>query len=439
MNESNNHNRSSIIKAAFLFLGCLVISVSVFYTTTSDADADEESLSQSSLRRRLQLVAQQPSFEQQQQELLPPEPEQLPPQPLQVQAQQQQLVQSQQQQQQQEGGGGGGGERNVVVIDEATQQKQMKSYLGGLYPPVDKDMLPLYLRDTADTPEASMFDLTRQDDLVFFWHIPKASGSTMKNLMNFCFGLKRAEKVKPEASMEMVRDNILNMDTSSPEGLSFSFANQIVNSGFIDVIVSNYFLSGAALFNDVHHGRTFTILRHPVFLAQSLFYYRRKASWERAYRKDWQSMTFMDYASSDMYMDNWMVRQLTGTMPWVELNESHLERAKLIMRRKIFVGILEEMGETVRQLKAHFGWEEVEPFCAHNYLMEEPANSNKHPGLQGGRGGPVWNVVAQKEKWDMSLYHFGLQLFAEQRVRYPPTPQEQQPPQELQELQVPQQ
>ena len=30
-------------------------------------------------------------------------------------------------------------------------------------------------------------------------HIPKASGSTMKNIMNFCFNLKRAEKVYGEA------------------------------------------------------------------------------------------------------------------------------------------------------------------------------------------------------------------------------------------------
>ena len=36
--------------------------------------------------------------------------------------------------------------------------------------------------------------------LVYFHrHIPKASGSTMKNIMNFCFNLKRAEKVYGQA------------------------------------------------------------------------------------------------------------------------------------------------------------------------------------------------------------------------------------------------
>lgn len=297
----------------------------------------------------------------------------------------------------------------------------MRSYLGGLYPPVDKDMLPLYLRDTFATSEKKrVSDYMNQRDIVFFWHIPKASGSTIKNIMNFCYDLKRAEKLKPEPSMEYARENILNMDTSSPDGLQFSFANQIVNSDKVDVIVSNYFLSGAALFTDVHYGKTFTILRHPIDLALSLFHYRRKATWERSYRKDWMTMTFTDYVSSEQYMDNWMVRQLTGTMPWITLNDSHLERAKTIMRRKIFVGVLTEMDETLRQLQWHYGWKEKTPYCAYNYLHDTPTNSNKHPGLQGGKGGKTWNLLAEKDSWDMGLYHYGLELFALQRQRYPP-------------------
>lgn len=29
-------------------------------------------------------------------------------------------------------------------------------------------------------------------------------------------------------------------------------------------------------------------------------------------------------------------------------------------------------------------------------------------------------LLAEKEKWDFSLYHFALELFAKQRERYPP-------------------
>ena len=85
-------------------------------------------------------------------------------------------------------------------LDEETLQKQMRSYLGGLYPPVDRDMLPMYLRNIDDTEVHWVLDYSsgeakaKSTDVIFFWHIPRVGGSTMKNIMNYCFMLKRAEK-----------------------------------------------------------------------------------------------------------------------------------------------------------------------------------------------------------------------------------------------------
>jgi len=220
--------------------------------------------------------------------------------------------------------------------------------------------------------------------------------------------------------MEYGRKNILNMDTSSTDGLTLSFANHLVDSDKINVMVSNYFLSGSATFTDIHYGKTFTIMRHPVGIALSLFHYRRKAHWERSHREDWMKLSFHKYVTMESYMDEWMVRQLTGTMPWVTLDESHLERAKLVLQTKILFGIMSEMDETLRQLKDHFGLEERIPGCVHNLLHDKPDNENAHPGLQGRRGGKTWNVLAEKEKWDMSLYHYALRLLVKQRVWYPP-------------------
>lgn len=208
------------------------------------------------------------------------------------------------------------------------------------------------------------------------------------------------------------------MDVSSPEGLKHAFETNLLNENIIDVLVSNYFTSGSALFTPQHHGRAFTIMRHPIDLAESLFYYRRKAAWEPSYRRDWNKITFAQYVASDEYIGNWMVHQLTGTMPWVELTEAHLEQAKSVLQRKVFVGISSQMDETVRQLKRYFHWMEAQPFCVYNYLHSTPTNSNKHPKIQ--RGSEQWLVVAEKEKWDMGLYYYALELFAEQRERFPP-------------------
>jgi hypothetical protein len=55
------------------------------------------------------------------------------------------------------------------VMDDETKLRHMKNFIGGLYPPVDKDTLPLYLRDSLDAGT----ELSRPLDLVYFWHIPK--------------------------------------------------------------------------------------------------------------------------------------------------------------------------------------------------------------------------------------------------------------------------
>ena len=134
-------------------------------------------------------------------------------------------------------------------------------------------------------------------------------------------------------------------------------------------------------------------------------------------------MTFHDYVKSDAYLDSWMTRQLTGTMPWVSLTEAHLEQAKNVMKTKIFVGVLNEMPESLRQMRAHFGWEEKIENCQKKMLQKqtELAPHLRNPGAPP-RGEEVWLAVIEKEKWDMALYYYGLELFAEQRNRYPPKP-----------------
>ena len=54
---------------------------------------------------------------------------------------------------------------NTTIVNQ-----YIKSYLGGLYPAVDRYMMPLYLRNTYDDISSSG---EGGADLVFFWHIPK--------------------------------------------------------------------------------------------------------------------------------------------------------------------------------------------------------------------------------------------------------------------------
>ena len=68
------------------------------------------------------------------------------------------------------------------------------------------------------------------------------------------------------------KGTLLNVDTSTPEGIQEAKELDVLNSGKIDFIASSYVLSAASLFTANHRGRSFTVLRHPVDTAASLFW-----------------------------------------------------------------------------------------------------------------------------------------------------------------------
>ena len=71
-----------------------------------------------------------------------------------------------------------------LTIDQKIQR--IKAFLGGIYPDLDEENIPKYLRDTMPQQKLSFMDVWDLDkDIIFFWHIPKASlrrGGTGCNL-----------------------------------------------------------------------------------------------------------------------------------------------------------------------------------------------------------------------------------------------------------------
>ena len=90
------------------------------------------------------------------------------------------------------------------------------------------------------------------------------------------------------------------------------------------------------------------------------------------------------------------------------LNKDHLELAKSVLEQKFYIGMAEHMDETFRQLEHYYGWKEIKEGCVAEHL-HRTSNKNKYPELQ--RGGTVWEVIAEKNKFDMALYYFALELF----------------------------
>ena len=89
------------------------------------------------------------------------------------------------------------------LTPEELNQKQMRSYLGGLIPAVDENILPMFLRNTLETKGGYAMDLyggsgepvLKNRDLVFYWHVPRTGGLTMKNiskLLHICCTLSHS-------------------------------------------------------------------------------------------------------------------------------------------------------------------------------------------------------------------------------------------------------
>lgn len=215
--------------------------------------------------------------------------------------------------------------------------------------------------------------------------------------------------IQSPSSLDVFHDkHILNLDLSTPESIAVAKRLKVADRGLADVFISQLSLEGSTVFSKSYHtGRAFTILRHPVKLAASLFYYRRIATWEPTYRPEYNNITLQEYVETNGYYDNWMVRMLSNAKLG-GLNDSHLDLAKRILKEKFLIGISDHMDETFRMLQVYYGWVEKRGGCVNFHLHSAPSNKNKYPSPENG--GPIWAMIAEKNKYDMALYYYALEL-----------------------------
>jgi hypothetical protein len=185
------------------------------------------------------------------------------------------------------------------------------------------------------------------------------------------------------------------------------------------------FLPDKDQYSNVAKGRCFTLLRHPVKRAISMFYYLRDATWEHTYSEVYKSMTIEEYAVSQYAEDNWMVRFLTNEMNGI-LNDGHLDLAKQILQSKCLVGLLEEFTQSVKRFDRYFGWDQTDfqggpvPMSDRGMcearVMSKPDNVHEHPNHE--EGSEVWVKLMEKNVLDMGLYEHAVELFHNVQVEF---------------------
>lgn len=148
-------------------------------------------------------------------------------------------------------------------------------------------ILPQELSNIADV----QVPINREEDVPFFWHVPRSGGSLIKNTAAYCLDLVQASNmgnaiVGEGADLPQLATVVdtqtgakfLNVDTISPEGLDLAKHKGSVVGSYPDlgVIITPYlFIGSQNLLNDEHKGRMFAMMRHPIRRAESMFWHLR--------------------------------------------------------------------------------------------------------------------------------------------------------------------
>lgn len=257
---------------------------------------------------------------------------------------------------------------------------------------------------------ASPYDKTATP---MFWHIPKAGGSSMRDLMGACHRFVQATErgvadghifdteiavVYPTVpgAPEIALSPFVNIDSSTVAGIQRAKSLGFADSHLADVVISPLLFPVNDLFTQTSTGRLFSVFRNPIDRAVSMFYYIQIAYWEPTYHPDLKDWTLEQYATSDIVENNWMTRYLSNQLGG-ELTEENLQQAMNVVKTKFLVGLMTKIEESMSRFEKFFRWTyHVNPWVqeeCRERLMSGGSNSNKankKPLAERGLAGLCW-------------------------------------------------
>jgi len=262
-------------------------------------------------------------------------------------------------------------------------------------------------------------------DIPIFWHIPKAAGSTIKDMLAGCFQIRTATEVgiqfghSQDETLQVFEKHgaqFVNQDTTSLDGIAKAKRLNLVNSGMVDAIVTHYVFEASELFSPGHRGKFFTVIRDPIDRYVSLMHYLGKATEEKTYEPAFANMTIEDFAHHIRMKNDWMTRWLSNARSG-EVTKQHLNLAKEVLRTKFVVGVFPNLEKSIEHFEKYFGWQLVNrphrKKCVEE-LISVGANMHTTPNEEITTDSRGYYALREKNQLDMELYSYAQQLFQEQ-------------------------
>ena len=155
----------------------------------------------------------------------------------------------------------------------------------------------------------------------------------------------------------------------------------------------------------------------PIERAASLFHFWQGVNWRNhnTFNEELANISITDFHRKQLGESNWQVRYLTNQVTKAYIDESDLNMAKEILRRKCLVGLISQKEESIARFEKYFGWHlnnEADKECLNNKVQWDWKLKYPHEAVV--EGSEVWNLIAAQNQYDLELYEYAKVLFAEQ-------------------------
>jgi len=274
-----------------------------------------------------------------------------------------------------------------------------------------------------------------EKDVPVFWRIPRGASSTVESILSYCYRMVLADSQgtagghENDENLSVVQvgtgARFINVDMSNPAGISHAKDLNLGFSNEVNVISTPFlFETAAGIFKDTDKtGKCFTILRHPVDRAVSLYHHYQIDESGNPNTSHYKGMTIDEYAQN-VAENNWMVRFLAnkrgGALVWEDL-----EAAKDVFGKKCLVGLVDEIGESISRYEHFFGWDKAIPESSQDRknkciqdALDKGDKRQEHPTYEGTA---AWETLRKKNEYDEILYEYAKNLFSQQSTIYEKT------------------
>ena len=275
-------------------------------------------------------------------------------------------------------------------------------------------------------------------DVPFYWVIPMSGSSLLDPVLGKCYGLvqaaDQASYIKGHEEEKILNvllsddgKEYVNVDMGSMGGIKRAQELHLATSNVANLIRSPYVYEVAMLFTGTaKYGKCFTMVRNPIDRAVDVFRNLKSVTTNDVFKE----MNLEEYAKSSFMEDNWMVRVLSNEMDG-KIEQHHLDLAQHVLGRKCLIGLTEKFNESILRFSHYFDWankisqDDLTKCEADLEIAKHVENQNfSNADMEGTEikkedykeGTDLYKVLAEKNAFDIELYHYAQGLYHRQAL-----------------------